>query len=105
MPRFSVDLDFDLIDNSDNFNKTKDLLFLKIGNILKKYGNVKEKRIKRYTNFFLLSYGSADHNIKIEISIRRHNNQYEIKEYLGIAILTAKKETLFHLKNYQKILN
>ena len=95
LPRFSVDLDFDLINSQNNLSETKDLIFSKIEAILKKYGTVKEKRIKRWTIFFLLSYGSADHNIKIEISTREHNNQYEIKKYLGIAILAAKKETLF----------
>ena len=86
---------FDLIDSIDDIDKIKDLLFSKIENILKKYGIIKEKRIKRYTIFFLLSYGDTDHNIKIEISTRKHNNQYEIKEYFGIAMLVAKKETLF----------
>ena len=95
LPRFSVDLDFDLINNSEDLEKTKKLIFHKIGTTLKKYGIVKEKRIKRWTIFFLLSYGGADHNIKIEISTRRHNNEYEIKKYLGIAMLAAKKETLF----------
>lgn len=91
LPRFSVDLDFDLLNSSSD----KELIFSKIENILKKYGTIKEKRIKRWTIFFLLSYGDEDHNIKVEISTRSHNNQYEMKEYLGISMLTAKKETLF----------
>ncbi|MEA2088254.1 MAG: nucleotidyl transferase AbiEii/AbiGii toxin family protein [Patescibacteria group bacterium] len=95
LPRFSVDLDFDLINNFRDSTKIKNPVFLKVENILKKYGTIKEKQIKRWTIFFLLSYGDTDHNIKIEISTRQHNNQYEIKEYLGIAILVAKKETLF----------
>lgn len=93
LPRFSVDLDFDLL--NDTSEKSKKLIFSKIENILKQYGIIKEKRVKRWTIFFLLSYGAEDHNIKIEISTRSHNNQYEIKEYLGIAMLAAKKETLF----------
>jgi len=92
LPRFSVDLDFDLLDVSDD---VKELVFSKIENILKNYGNIKEKRIKRWTIFFLLSYGDDDHNIKIEISTRSNNNQYELKKHLGIAMLVAKKETLF----------
>ncbi|MCK5510293.1 nucleotidyl transferase AbiEii/AbiGii toxin family protein [Candidatus Parcubacteria bacterium] len=95
LSRFSVDLDFDLINNAEELEKVKKLVFRKIEVILKKYGIVKEKRIKRWTIFFLLSYGDADHNIKIEISTREHNNQYEVKEYLGITMLVAKKETLF----------
>jgi len=42
-----------------------------------------------------LSYGDEEHNIKIEISTRENNNKYEPKEYLGIAMFGAKKETLF----------
>lgn len=93
LPRFSVDLDFDLLEPSSK--ETQKLIFSKIGNILKKYGTIKEQRVKRRTIFFLLSYGESEHNIKVEISIRSHNNQYEMKEYLGIAMLAAKKETLF----------
>jgi len=92
LPRFSVDLDFDLIE-PDRANKQ--LIFDKIENILKKFGIIKEKQIKKWTIFFLLSYGDEDHNIKIEISTRKNNNKYEQKEYLGISMLSAKKETLF----------
>ena len=95
LPRFSVDLDFDFTDNSGDLNETKKMLLRKIETILEKYGDVKQKQIKHWTIFFLLSYGGDDHNIKIEISTRAHNNQYEVKEYLGIAMLVAKKETLF----------
>lgn len=92
LPRFSVDLDFDLIEASE---KNKQLVFSKIKDILKEFGTIKEERIKRWTIFFLLSYGDEDHNIKIEVSTRANNNEYELKEYLGIRMLVAKKETLF----------
>ena len=92
LPRFSVDLDFDLIEASEN---NKQLVFSKIKDILKEFGTIKEERIKRWTIFFLLSYGDEDHNIKIEVSTRANNNEYELKEYLGIRMLVAKKETLF----------
>lgn len=90
--RFSVDLDFDLLEISQ---KNKELIFEKIEKILKKYGNVKQKYIKRWTIFFLLSYGEDDHNIKIEISTRKTNNKYELKEYLGISMKVAQQSTLF----------
>lgn len=92
LPRFSVDLDFDLLKIS---SESKEIVFAKIENIIKKYGTIKDSRIKRWTIFFLLSYGSADHNIKIEISTRENNNTYELKKYLGIPMRVAKKETLF----------
>ena len=92
LPRFSVDLDFDLIEATE---ENKQLVFSKIKDILKEFGTIKEERINRWTIFFLLSYGDEDHNIKIEVSTRVNNNEYELKEYLGIPMLVAKKETLF----------
>ncbi|EKD56363.1 MAG: hypothetical protein ACD_58C00213G0006 [uncultured bacterium] len=99
LPRFSVDLDFDLL-TADKL--IVEILFKKILAILKKYGEVKDQRIERYTIFFLLSYGDGDHNIKIEINIRKLikniRDHYELKEYLGISMLIAKKNYLFASK-------
>lgn len=96
LPRFSVDLDFDLL-KIDEVNKK--LVFDKIIKILEKYGQVKNQYIKRYTIFALLSYGKDDHNIKVEINTRKLsiniNNHYQIKNYLGISIFVAKKDYLF----------
>ena len=90
LPRFSVDLDFDLLD----LDKEK-IVFEKIKEILKNYGELKEKRNKRYTLFFILSYGKEAQNIKIEISKRIFGSSYEIKNYLGISMLVMKKEDMF----------
>lgn len=99
LPRFSVDLDFDLL--SIDLSQQQ-LVFEKIVSILSKYGQVKNQYIKRHTIFALLSYGDDDHNIKVEISIRglvgHISNQYELKEYLGISMLVAKKEYIFTSK-------
>jgi predicted nucleotidyltransferase component of viral defense system len=51
LERFSVDLDFDLLDQTK-----KDAVFDKITAILKNYGQLKDARQKRYSLFFLLSY-------------------------------------------------
>lgn len=96
LPRFSVDLDFDLLLVSE---ANKKLVFDKIIKILEKYGQVKNQYIKRYTVFALLSYGNDDHSIKIEINVRKLalniKNNYQIKDYLGISMLVAKKDYLF----------
>jgi len=96
LPRFSVDLDFDLLNANE---ESKKVVFAKITNILEKYGTLKDQRIKRHIIFTLLSYGDADHNIKIEINVRGQNKHiqdcFEIKEYLGIAMLVAKQDYLF----------
>lgn len=99
LPRFSVDLDFDLLIVNDENQK---MVFEKIVAILGKYGEVKDHYIKRFTVFTLLSYGDDDHNIKVEINIRKLveniQDHYEIKEYLGISMFVAKKDYLFASK-------
>ena len=66
--RFSVDLDFDLLVVNEENQK---LVFEKIVAILSKYGQIKDQYIKRFTVFALLSYGDEDHNIKVEINVRK----------------------------------
>lgn len=90
LPRKSVDLDFDLLDCEQ-----EELVMEKIVSITKKYGTIKEKYIKRYTIFTLLSYGSDDANIKIEINRRGKQGDYDIQEYLGISLLVMIKEDMF----------
>ena len=95
LPRFSVDLDFDLLKSEERIEKS---VFEKIKNIAEAYGAVKDCYIKRNTIFALMSYGEEDRNIKIEISTRELpeiEKNYELKEYLGISMLAAKKEYLF----------
>lgn len=47
LPRFSVDLYFDLLDESK-----KELVLQEVGNILKKYGTLEQATEKRFTLFF-----------------------------------------------------
>lgn len=102
LPRFSVDLDFDLLFAKNEVENTKKLVFETIGNTLLRYGVIKDSYIKFNTIFFLLSYGDVDHNIKIEINTRagivRSEDCYSVQEYLGIAMLVAKKPYMFSSK-------
>ena len=95
LPRFSVDLDFDLL-QPDQGNA--ELVADKVSDILKAYGQIKDSYVKKNTIFMLLSYGEEDHNVKIEISNRATSfalkDCYELKEYLGISILAAKRDYL-----------
>ena len=88
--RFSVDLDFDLLDE----NK-EEYVFVTIEKILKGFGTIKEKHQKRHTIFFVLSYDSEAQNIKVEISRRSFGSRYELKNYLGISMLVMVKEDMF----------
>lgn len=90
LSRFSVDLDFDLLDE-----KKADYVYKRIENIIKEYGTLKEKRKKRNTIFFLLSYEEKSQNIKIEINLRDFGSKYEVKSYLGISMKVMVREDMF----------
>jgi len=99
LPRFSVDLDFDLLKADEADQK---MAFGAVKKILEQHGEIKDSHIKRYTIFFLLSYGDVDHNVKVEINIRMRipasREHFELKEYLGISMLVGKKPYLFASK-------
>ena len=82
LPRFSVDLDFDLLD----YDK-KELVFEKISQLLPRYGVLSQASDKKFTLFFLLNYQKGERNLKIEISKRTEPSQFVIKNYLGISML------------------
>lgn len=90
LPRFSVDLDFDLlnVDRSDE-------VFQIVKNIVGEYGDLEIAHKKRHTLFFLLKYQSGKQKIKIEISLRNKNNNFEIKRLFGVSVLTMTKEDMF----------
>ena len=88
--RESLDLDFDLLDETK-----EDLVFEKIEAIAKNYGKIKEHRKKRYNLFLLLSYEDGAPNIKIEINRREFGSKYEVKSYLGISMKVMIREDMF----------
>lgn len=90
LPRFSVDLDFDLLDESK-----KDVVFSEITKIVSKYGELREHKEKHFNLFWLLSYKKGERQLKIEVSKRTFGSQYELKNYLGISALVMKKEDMF----------
>ena len=87
--RFSVDLDFDLLDPSN-----EQYVFDRIKKILEEYGTIKESLKKRYTLFFRLSYTDNHQNIKVAINLRNFGSQYEVKSYLGISMKVMVKEDM-----------
>jgi predicted nucleotidyltransferase component of viral defense system len=90
LDRFSVDLDFDLLDET----KENDV-FERVISIIKKHGTLKESHKKRYNLFALLSYEDKAHNIKVEINRRQFGSHYEIKTYLGVSMLVMIPEDMF----------
>ena len=90
LPRFSTDLDFNLLNL-----EIIDEVFNKIKNILGKYGEIVKADKKRNTLFFLVRYQKDRQAVKVEISLRSNNDNYEIKNLLGISVLTMIKEDIF----------
>jgi predicted nucleotidyltransferase component of viral defense system len=88
--RFSVDLDFDLLDP-----KKEDLVLPRLKKVLKNIGTLVEQSNKRFTLFTLLNYGKGQRNLKIEISKRNLGNKYKVSNYLGIPIQTMLEEDIF----------
>lgn len=90
LTRFSVALDFDLLDPHQS-----EYVYRRLSEIIQTYGQIKQSRQKRYTIFFLLSYRDKAHNIKIEVNLRQFGSQYEIRTYFGIAMKVMTKEDMF----------
>jgi Domain of unknown function (DUF1814). len=81
LPRFSVDLDFNLL-NSEK----KDMVYKRVRNILLKYGTIHDEAKKFYGPICVLDYGIGERKLKVEISNRNFVDRYEIKNLLGINI-------------------
>lgn len=89
LPRFSVDLDFDLLDTDK-----KQAVFNRLKQILPNLGNLIQVQDKKFTLFFLLSYRKGLRQLKIEISKRPGNAEYLPQNYLGVSMLVMKKEDM-----------
>lgn len=89
LPRFSVDLDFDLLDP-----EKKELIFERLKEILPKFGVLDQAIEKQSTFFFIINYQSGERNLKVEISKRSLRGEYELKNFLGISMLVMKKDDM-----------
>ena len=84
LDRFSVDLDFDLLDATK-----EDVVFEEISRILSNYGRIKTADKKRFSLIYILDYDEKDpgaQNVKVEVNRRSFGSQYIIKSYLGISM-------------------
>lgn len=92
LPRFSTDLDFNLLST-----KEKEMVFSDMKTLLEKYGEVRDQHKKANTLFYYLVHTPQKSGIKIEISTREIEkvNSYDILEFYGTAFLVMKKEDIF----------
>jgi predicted nucleotidyltransferase component of viral defense system len=90
LDRFSVDLDFDLLDEDQ-----AEHVFTKVIETVKHYGSIRESHQKRNSLFILLSYEDKARNVKVEINRRQYGSRYEIRTYLGVSMQVMVVEDMF----------
>lgn len=90
LDRDSVDIDFDLLDESKEQE-----VFEKIQKIASGYGKIVDSRIKRFNLVTIISYDLKSQNIKIEVNRRNFGSKYELKTLLGISMLVMVQEDMF----------
>jgi len=92
LDRFSVDLDFDLLDTDK-----EDYVFERVKAIIENYGKIKEARKKRFNLLYILSYDDKDinaQNVKVEINRREFGSKYSVESFLGISMQVMVKEDM-----------
>lgn len=72
LPRFSTDLDFNLLDPAK-----VDLVYARIRSILTRFGKIDDEAKKNFGILLVLDYGKGERMLKVEISTRQYDNHYE----------------------------
>lgn len=90
LPRFSVDLDFDLTDTEQ-----ESLVYQGIREIVLKHGVIFDEANKHHGPIIVLNYGSGERKLKIEISNRQFGSRYEIQNFLGISMKVMVLQDMF----------
>lgn len=81
LPRFSVDLDFNLLDPSES-----ERVYTAVKELLKKFGRISDEAIKHHGLLCVLDYGMNERKLKVEISNRQFGDQYELRNLMGINV-------------------
>jgi len=89
LPRFSVALDFNLLDPSK-----VDLVYDKVRSIILTHGSIYDEAKKHFGPILVLDYGLNERKLKVEISSRIFNDRYEIKNLMGQSIKVMVREDL-----------
>lgn len=90
LPRFSVDLDFNILDAS-----RKKLVYEKMRAIALKYGTIKDEEMKFFGPLIVLNYAKGVPNLKIEMSTRFYDNHYETQSLAGVDIRVMTAPDMF----------
>ena len=89
LSRFSVDLDFDLLDPGQ-----EQQVFYRLKRLAEKYGTLKDAKIKRFNLLVVLSYEDQVRQVKIEVNRRAAGSRYDLKTYLGVSMLVMVQEDM-----------
>jgi Uncharacterized conserved protein len=90
LPRFSVDLDFNLL-NPDK----EDMVYGKVREILLRHGTIDDEAKKFYGILCVLNNGVGERKLKIDISNRNYRDRYEIKNLLGVNMQVMAASDMF----------
>jgi predicted nucleotidyltransferase component of viral defense system len=88
--RNSVDLDFDLLDETK-----ENIVFERIQKIAAGYGEITDSKIKHFNLLNVISYAPGAQKIKVEVNRRNFGSRYEMKTILGISMLVMVSEDMF----------
>ena len=90
LPRFSVDLDFNILDITQ-----KDMAYQKMREIALKYGRIADEQLKHNDPLVVLDYEKGERNLKLELSTRFFDNHYEEKNLAGTSITVMVEPDMF----------
>ena len=90
LPRFSVDLDFNIIDVAK-----KNTAYQKVRDIVLRYGSIADENMKHFGPIVVLDYGKGERKLKVELSTHCYNNHYETKNLSGEYITIMKEPDMF----------
>ena len=90
LPRFSVDLDFDLLQPDK-----QEIVYEKLRRIILQYGNIHDEAQKFFGPLLVLDYGQGERKLKVEISNRIFENRYEVKGLFGFNVRVMVEPDMF----------
>lgn len=90
LPRFSTDLDFNILDVSK-----KEFVYQKMKDIAAKYGTIKDEQLKHFGPIVVLNYEKGESAIKLELSTRWYDNHYEVKSLVGLNLKVMVEPDMF----------
>lgn len=92
LPRFSTDLDFNLVSRSKQ-GEVMD----RIVKIMSASGRIIDSADKRFGPVVVLDYGSGDRNLKVEVSNRWFDNHYVLRDFGQMLIpVMSRSDMLTH---------